>query len=609
MPFNRRKFIKQSLLFPAAAITAHSILGNELDFDLVPEPFKRVRPGEAGWPSAQDWDELNKAVSGNLIKIDPPLGSCKANPNSAECTQFFKDIKNPFLIGDSPALTQTSGWLDAWSSSPSAYAVAAKSSADVVAAVNFAREHKLRLVVKGGGHSYQGTSNAADSLLIWTRHMDKIEMHDQFVAEGCEAIQKAQPAVTIDAGVIWIRAYNEVTTRHGRYVQGGGCATVGVAGLIQSGGFGSFSKKYGLAAAGLLQAEIVTADGKLRTVNACQDPELFWALKGGGGGSFGVVTKLTLRTRELPAYFGAALGVIKANSREAYKKLLAKTISFYKENLFNEHWGEQIRFYADNTLHIQMLFQGLTKEEAEATWQPFQQWVAGNPADYSWNSPSSIIALPAQHLWDPAFLRAHAPEVIVSDTRPGASPTNICWAGDINECGQVLQAYHSAWMPATLLEIENQSKLAEALFEASRHWTVSFHFNKGLAGAPEEERMAVKETATNPQVADAFALAIVACESQPAFVGITGHQPDVQSGRIKAEKVSAAMAELTNIAPNAGSYLSESNFFDNDWKKSFWGPNFKRLAAAKKKYDPQGLFFVHHGVGSDEWSEDGFEKL
>jgi FAD/FMN-containing dehydrogenase len=69
-----------------------------------------------------------------------------------------------------------------------------------------------------------------------------------------------------------------------------------VAGLVQSGGFGSFSKNFGMAAAGLLEAEVVTADGAVHTVNACNDPDLFWGLKGGGGGSLGVVTKVTLRT-------------------------------------------------------------------------------------------------------------------------------------------------------------------------------------------------------------------------------------------------------------------------------------------------------------------------
>jgi FAD/FMN-containing dehydrogenase len=94
-----------------------------------------------------------------------------------------------------------------------------------------------------------------------------------------------------------MHVYDAVTTKAGRYVQGGGCATVGVAGLVQSGGFGTF----GTAAGGLLEAEVVTADGQVRIANACTNPDLFWGIKGGGGGSLGVVTRLTLRTRELPA--------------------------------------------------------------------------------------------------------------------------------------------------------------------------------------------------------------------------------------------------------------------------------------------------------------------
>jgi FAD/FMN-containing dehydrogenase len=87
----------------------------------------------------------------------------------------------------------------------------------------------------------------------------------------------------LGAGVIWLYAYSAVTTEAGKYVQGGGCTTVGVAGLIQSGGFGSFSKHYGTAASSLLEAEVVTADGKIRIASACTNPDLFSALKGGGG--------------------------------------------------------------------------------------------------------------------------------------------------------------------------------------------------------------------------------------------------------------------------------------------------------------------------------------
>ena len=283
----------------------------------------------------------------------------------------FQNIRNPYYIGDQVGLTQTLGRLDAWSFAPSAYAVAAANTNDVVAGVNFAMKNNLRLVVKGGGHSYQGTSSAPDSLLIWTRAMNDITVHDSFVPSGCQGKINPQSAVSVGAGTVWMHVYDAVTTKAGKYVQGGGCATVGVAGLIQSGGFGSFSKNYGMAAGGLLEAQVVTADGKIRIANACSNPDLFWAIKGGGGGSFGVVTRLTLRTRGLPTFFGAIFGSIKAKSDAAYKDLIAAIINLYNEKLFNPHWGEQIRFHGDNSIEISMVFQGLTQQEAMNQWQSF----------------------------------------------------------------------------------------------------------------------------------------------------------------------------------------------------------------------------------------------
>ena len=134
-------------------------------------PVSRVRPGDPAWPSEASWDRLDRDVGGRLVKVQSPLAACLEAPSSPRCAQIFEELKNPYYLGDEIGLTQSLGWVDAWTSRPSAYAVAAQTTDDVVAAVNFARENNLRLVVKGGGHSYQGTSNAADSLLIWTRGM------------------------------------------------------------------------------------------------------------------------------------------------------------------------------------------------------------------------------------------------------------------------------------------------------------------------------------------------------------------------------------------------------------------------------------------------------
>lgn len=569
--------------------------------------YGRVRPGDRNWPTAKAWNELRRIVGKRLIKVDTPLTICAAKPDSSACAAVFDLLKNPYAIGDEAGLTQALGWADAWICEPSAYAVACQDTKDVVAAVHFARAHKLRLVIKGGGHSYQGTSNAADSLLIWTRKMNTIVVHDAFVAQGCAATQSAVPAVTVDAGALWMQTYHAVTTKARRYVQGGGCATVGVAGLIQSGGFGSYSKYYGMAAASLLEAEIVTADGVPRTVNACTHPDLFWAIKGGGGGSFGVVTKVTLQTHDLPNYFGVVRLNITATSDQAFRRLIARVIAFYADHLCNPQWGEKIIFKTENKLAIDMEFLGLDKKQATELWQPFFDWLAQASSDYLQNPPAMVLTLPAHLRWDAQFLRT-IPGVLIADNRPDAPAGNVFWSGNQEEAGKFLHGYQSAWVPASLLQADQQQALVEALFLATRTAEIAFHCNKGLAGAPAQALSAAQDTAMNPAVLDAFALAICADEEAIAHPWLPGHKPDLVAARKDAFAIDQAMNALRSVIPDAGSYVSESNFFEKNWQQSFWGRNYPRLLAVKQKYDPEGLFFVHHGVGTEEWSADGFTR-
>jgi FAD/FMN-containing dehydrogenase len=569
-------------------------------------PFARVRPGDPNWPSEATWDELNQAVGGRLIKVKSPLGACAEAPSDAACAQVFKELKNPYYLGDDVALTQTLGWVGAWTSQPSVYAVAAESTSDVVAAVNFARKNRLRLVVKGGGHSYQGQSNAADSLLIWTRKMNAVSLQDAFVGQGCAGRVDPQPAATIGAGAMGGHVYDEATTKGGRYVQGGGCLTVGIVGLMLGGGFGSFSKAYGLAAASLLEAEIVTADGDVKIANACTNPDLFWALKGGCGG-FGVVTRVTVRTHELPQYFGGVFATIKAASDDAYRRLVGKVVEFYREALFNPHWGETIGFRR-GVVSISMVFQGLDKQQAEAVWRPFFDWVRASPQDFVMASAPQVAALPARHFWDPLVLKM-LPGVVMGDDRAGAPWSNIFWAANLGETGQVLHAYQSAWLPASLLDDDRRQSLVDALCLAAEHWSGALHFNKGLAGAPAEAVAAAKDTAINPAALDAFALAIIASDAPPAYPGVAGREPDPSVARQHSEAVDQAMANLRKLLPRPAAYAWESNFFEPDWQAAYWGDNYARLRAVKDQYDPDGLFFIHHGVGSEAWSADGFTRL
>ncbi len=576
---------------------------------LLADASRRRRPSDPDWPSKAAWKRLNGDVGGNLIPVNFPLAGCTGAPGSARCKSLFENLRNPYYIQGQPGLTETLGWIDAWTTQPSVYAVAARNAGDIAAAVNFARENHLRLVVKGGGHSYQGTSDAPDSLLVWTRHMHDITLHRAFVPQGCRYTQRPQRAVTMGAGTIWMQAYDAVTTKGGHYVQGGGCTTVGVAGLIQSGGFGSFSKHFGLAAAGLLEAEVVTADGKVRIANACRNPDLFWALKGGGGGTFGIVSKVTLRLRQLPEFFGGVFFTVKATSDDAFRRLIRRFVAFYREQLFNDHWGEQAHVKPDNSLAISMVVQGMDEEQARKAWKPFLDWVARSPHAYKLEALPVFLSVPARNFWDVEYMDKHHPGVFTRDPRPGASPNNVWWKGDGGQVGWFIWGMESLWLPSSLLEEDSQERLSRALFASSRQWEVELHFNKGLAGAPSGAVAAARDTATNPAVLTAFALAISANGQRPAYPGIPGHEPDLAAGRKSARRIDHCMNELRALVPKVGSYVSESNFFERDWQHSYWGSHYPRLTSIKKKYDPNGLFFVHNGVGSERWSADGFRKL
>jgi FAD/FMN-containing dehydrogenase len=594
----RRTFLKGLAVFPFVPRFVVSTLANAA------RSRGRVRPGEPGWPGPAEWARLRRAVGGRLVEVESPFVACAGAPAGATCTDLFQSLGNPFFIGDNVALTQTLGWTGAWTSAASEYAVVARGSADIAAAVNFARKHRLRLVVKGAGHSYIGGSNAPDSLLIWTRAMRTVELHGSFVPRGGEGLIDPEPAVSVGAGAIWLDVYEAVTTKGGRYAQGGGCTTVGVAGFIQGGGFGSFSKGFGTGAASLLEAEVVTADGAVRVVNAVRDPDLFWALKGGGGGTFGVLSRLTLRTHPLPNYAGEVHATITAASDAAYRALVERVISFYRTSLMNPHWGEQISFEPVRQISISMVFHGVDQAQAEQTWAPLFDWVTARPADYTLANPT-VLAIPAKDFWNPAVLE-QIPGLITTDDRPGAPKSNFFWANNKDEAGEVLHAYQSTWLSKRLLAPERRAALVHALVHASQSWQVTLHCNKGLAGAPADALRSTGNTAMNPAVLDAFALAIAAANEPPAYPGVAGHEPHLAQGRRDAKRVAAAMAPLKALAAQPTSYVNETDYFQHDWQTAFWGNNYPRLLRIKDRYDPTGLFFVHHGVGSEAWSPDGF---
>jgi FAD/FMN-containing dehydrogenase len=165
-------------------------------------------------------------------------------------------------------------------------AVAKCSSADQVRDCVLAAAGRVPIAGRSGGHSYAGYSTPTGGLVIDVAPMSQIQIKDE-------------RTVVIGAGAKLKDVY-EVLAQSRRCLPAGTCPTVGIAGLTLGGGVGVLTRKYGLTCDHLLSAEVVAADGRILTASAESEPDLYWALRGGGGGNFGIVTSFTFSTDPAP---------------------------------------------------------------------------------------------------------------------------------------------------------------------------------------------------------------------------------------------------------------------------------------------------------------------
>jgi len=255
-----------------------------------------------------------------LVVFQDELSSCiEAGVDSAGCraalgaASGFARADDNHWLADSPQGFQHTGHFGAWNASRDhfRFAVAAETESDFVETVRFSKTHNLRLVVKATGHDWYGRSTAAGSLMIWTHRRKAMRWHGAggdgagFVPAACAIDDVGVPAVTVESGVQFSDLYPAAQDR-GRLVIGGTCDSVGVAGCWLAGCYGDFSKKFGAGSVNILQARMVLANGTLITVSRCSHPDLFWSLRGGGGGNVGVVTELTAQTHPAPTIITGA---------------------------------------------------------------------------------------------------------------------------------------------------------------------------------------------------------------------------------------------------------------------------------------------------------------
>lgn len=284
----------------------------------------RQTPKDACWPSPSDWTTLNNTLSGALIRAVPPASVCYPNsPNHNEATcalirsRWFDStfhasdpisISYPVWTNNScnpifPNGTSLTGDPDAGKRGCSAatypaYVVNATSAPQAAFALKWAGEKNIRVVVKATGHSYNGRSTGASSLSIWTHNLRGLEVIEDFKPASCP-LPEPISAVRVAAGHTngEIQSY---LSRYDRVIVSGANPSVGIVGFLTGGGHGFLSSSYGMGSDNLLEATIALPSGSVIVANPCQHADIFSAIRGGGGGTFGVVTEVVLKTYPSP---------------------------------------------------------------------------------------------------------------------------------------------------------------------------------------------------------------------------------------------------------------------------------------------------------------------
>jgi hypothetical protein len=275
----------------------------------------RCMPQDSCWPNETTWNQFNDTIGGKLIATIPIASPCHIDPfalyNETQCAQLRSDWGFPATHYETSSSIMASIYTNNSCNPFSAidvpctmgnyiqYAVNATKARDVQNSIHFATRHNIRLVIRNTGHDLLGKSTGAGALGIWMHHMKNISVAQY------HSSHYTGKAMKMGAGVQSFEASAAASTA-GLVVVGGNCPTVGLAGgYSQGGGHGQLVSQFGLAADQVLEWEIVLADGQLVVASPNRYSNLYWALSGGGGGTYGVVISMTSKAYpELPTVSG-----------------------------------------------------------------------------------------------------------------------------------------------------------------------------------------------------------------------------------------------------------------------------------------------------------------
>ncbi|KAJ2935487.1 hypothetical protein H1R20_g1607, partial [Candolleomyces eurysporus] len=510
---------------------------------------------------SEDWDADVNCSGAECadVQANTANGTWRANIPGALQNLFFEDYIFPNNTISACYLNTTLGIPCEQGSIPP-IGVDARSPEDIQAAVRFAKEHNLKVVVQNTGHDYLGRSTGRNGFMIWTHLMKNIEFHDAFAPEGGDGSEQFE-AVTLGAGVQWIEAYAAVGARN-RFIVGGISqdGSVGAAGgWVLGGGHSAFSGKFGLGVDNVLQFTLVKADGSHVTVNAHANPTLFWALRGGGGGTFGIVTSVTYKIHPLVPVTGA-LASVNFTSPDNAQRAITEYIRLHA-TLSDNEWGGY-SFFNNFTMFFIYLAPNISLPEANATIGPLFNLL--------------------HEVGDTGLITEIVPfdsfNALANFSVPGAQDSQV---GNRPEISSRLLSRDTALNKAeetarTLLSLE----------------FVAINYIAGGAVL----RVDPESTGLNPAWRNAVA---------QVYIG-ESHEEGASAETIRAtqQRLVEGTAILDTITTDSAAYLNEASLHEVDFKKSFWGTHYDRLKQIKYEVDPTGLFVVPRGVSSEDWDKD-----
>jgi hypothetical protein len=444
--------------------------------------------------------------------------------------------------------------------------------------LSFVRKHGIRVSIKNTGHDYFGRSTTANSLAIWTHKMHGLIYHRDFQPQGCKTFYEniGEIGAGIQAQDAW-----RFFERLGMLVTVGAVGSVGLAGGYgQGGGHGPLGPKYGLMVDQAVEFEVVTADGTIRTINECTDPDLFWAMRGGGGGNYAVLTSykfqlhpaVPINVYSFQAKFPKPKDVLDITESKVHRDII--TALARNQTLFSEQGIAGYNFiHKDKIVSLQVM----PSADTEAIKTVTSQW-----HDFLSEYPGLTIGENKYYSFK-KFSEWHEFTETPEISRNGPVGLGLMGASrliprKLFATDQNVEKVVSAVLTAMQFSYTNKAGGSVQLYST------------GPVNHPDNSK-----TGVNPEWRNAL---------WHVFMGaawISSTPPNVRA-QIQ-NTISASVQPLKALTPGGGCYMNEGDWLEENWQQTFFGDNYDRLLDVKRRYDPTGLFNCWKCVGWTGYDE------